>query len=141
MKYMARVLGLVLTLLPMFAAAQLSPSDRIVTNVPFDFMIASKIVPAGEWILQMPSGVRATLMLNNVDERTSLYSMAAADESKIPASKYALVFHKYGERYFLSEVKLEGSRTMYRLPQSKAEKELLARNAIPTETIVLASVK
>jgi hypothetical protein len=141
MKRMTRVLALVLTMLPLFAAAQLSSSDRIVAKVPFEFMAANKAVPAGEWSLKAVDGARAMLILNNVDASSALFSTASIEDSKRPAAAYALVFHKYGDRYFLSAVKLGGSKTMYRLPENKAEAELRAQNATPTETILLASVR
>jgi hypothetical protein len=141
MKKTTRMLALVLTMLPLLAAAQLSRDTRIVTKVPFDFMVANKSVSAGEWILQSASDGARTLMLNNRDAGTSLFSRASEQISKQPAGTYALVFHKYGDRYFLAAVKLAGSRTMYRISESKAEAEMIARNQPATETILLASVK
>jgi hypothetical protein len=141
MKKATRLLALALTMLPLFAAAQLSRDTKLVTNVPFDFMVANKAVPAGEWILQSASDGARTLLLNNVDAKAALFSGASAQITKQPAGASALVFHKYGDRYFLAAVKLEGSKTMYRIAESKAEAEMLAQKAIPTETILLASVK
>ena len=141
MKKAMRMLALAMTMLPLLAAAQLERNTKIATNVPFDFMVANKAVPAGEWILQSASDNGRTLLLNNVDAKTALFSTASADVSKQPAAAYALVFHKYGDRYFLSAVRLAGSTTMYQIPRSKAEGEMLARNLAPTETILLASVK
>jgi len=141
MKKTTRMLALALTMLPLFAVAQLSRDTRIVTNVPFDFVVANKAVPAGEWILQAASDGGRTLLLNNVDARTALFSTASTDTSKQPARAYSLVFHKYGDRYFLAAVKLGGSKTMYQIPKSKAEAEMMAQNMAPTETILLASVK
>ena len=141
MKMATRMLALVLTMMPLFAAAQLQGDTRVVTNVPFDFMVANKSVSAGEWILQSASDGARTLLLNNKDAGTSLFSRASEQISKQPAGAYALVFHKYGDRYFLAAVKLAGSRTMYRISESKAEAEMIARNETATETILLASVK
>ncbi len=56
----------------------------------------------------------------------------------MPAASNVLVFHKYGHRYFLTEVKVEGSRTTYRLPESKAEAELQAQNVNAPDEILLA---
>lgn len=141
MKKATRILALALTMLPLFAAAQLSSDTKIVTNVPFDFVVADKAVPAGEWILQSATDGGRTLLLNNVDAKSAVFSGALPEISKTPARAYALVFHKYGDRYFLAAVKLEGSKTMYRIRESKAEAEMLAQKATSTETILLASVK
>jgi hypothetical protein len=50
-----------------------------------------------------------------------------------------LVFHKYGSNYFLSEVKIEGTRNGYQLPETKAEREIRAQNGPATNEILLAS--
>jgi hypothetical protein len=42
------------------------------------------------------------------------------------------------QRYFLAEVKVEDSRIIYRLPESKAEAELQAQNVKAPDEILLA---
>jgi hypothetical protein len=59
-------------------------------------------------------------------------------EAKEPSKNNAMVFHKYGDRYFLTAIKLAGSRTVYQLPQSKAEAELRAQNIPASEEALLA---
>jgi hypothetical protein len=48
MKFATRILALTVTLLPILAAAQLGSSDKIVFQVPFQFTVANKVVPAGQ---------------------------------------------------------------------------------------------
>src|SRR5258708_8872442 len=52
MKYATRMLVLALTMLPLLATAQLTGSQKIVAQVPFGFVVGSKVVPSGEWIVQ-----------------------------------------------------------------------------------------
>ena len=148
MKYAKMLHGLMLTLLPMLlpivAAAQLGDSEKIVSKVPFEFTVANKIVPAGQCIVQSGVTIGApakTLVIRNVAAHVGLFSGAIPDESKQAAGNYAMVFSKYGDRYFLTGIKLAGLRTMYRLPQSKAEAELRAQNISATEEIVLAALQ
>jgi hypothetical protein len=51
------------------------------------------------------------------------------------------MFKRYRASYFLSAIEIEGSNITYRLPESKAETELRARNSATTEKTVLASVE
>lgn len=141
MKYAKLMMAMTLTLVPMLAVAQLKSSDRIVTQVPFEFAVGNKVVPAGECILQATTADMKTVTVRNTEARASLFSTIMVDEAKAPAANYALVFNKYGERYFLSGVKIEGDRTMYRLPVSKAEAELRAANVPASEKILLASLQ
>ena len=138
MKHMTRILTLTLTLLPLLAAAQMQSDTKIVAQVPFDFIIGSKVVPAGQIIVQSAAPSARTLAMRNQRAKINLMANPTRAESKKPATKTALVFHKYGNRYFLSEVKLEGSQTLYRLPESRAEAELRAQNVQATEEILLA---
>ena len=121
------------------ALAQLGTA-RIKAQVPFDFVLRNKTVPAGEWTVQSvtKSGV---LLIQNADAKVSVLSAPQMDETKKPAGSCTLVFHRYNNRYFLSEIKIEGSKTAYRLPESKAEAELRAQNLTATEEILLASLQ
>lgn len=138
MKFATRFLMLTVTLLPMLAAAQMQSDTRLKAQVPFDFMIGSKIIPAGQVILQPAAANANALAMHNVQARVSLLANPTRVETRKPAATSVLVFHKYGHRYFLAEIKVEGSKTMYTLPQSRAEAELLAQNVNGTEEILLA---
>jgi hypothetical protein len=56
------------------------------------------------------------------------------------SSGNALIFHKYGERYFLSGIRVAGSQIAYQLPEGKAEAELRAQNEVASQEIVLAQL-
>jgi len=71
----------------------------------------------------------------------SLFSTSSLTEGKQGASHYALVFKQYGDRYFLSGIKLQGSKITYHLPESRAEAELRAQNVSVTEETLLASLE
>ncbi|HET6180300.1 MAG TPA: hypothetical protein VFE61_25485 [Candidatus Sulfotelmatobacter sp.] len=139
MKTVTRMLALTLTILPLLAVAQLNSSDRIVTQVPFEFMVGNKAVPAGECVVTPATMDLKTLVIRNGEASVSLFTTAQADETKTAAANYALVFHKYGNRTFLWGMKIAGSRILYRLPESKAEAELRAQNVPATEQTLLAS--
>ncbi len=132
---------MMLVLLSGVAVAQLTSEQKLVTHVPFEFIAANKIVPAGDCIVQSASPNAMTLMIRNVAAHVGLFAQASPSESKKPARGYALVFNHYGNQYFLSGIKLEGTKTMYNLPESKAEAELRAQNVPHAEEVLLASLK
>ena len=141
MKQAKWVVAVTLVVLSGMAAAQLIGSSRIVTQVPFEFVVANKIVPAGECVVRAATMDGKILMIDNAEAKVGLFSGSSQTESKQRASHYALVFNRYGDRYFLSGIKLQGSKITYHLPQSKAEAELLAQNVSATEETLLASLK
>jgi hypothetical protein len=138
MKYAKLMFVLTVTMLPMFAAAQLRSSDRIVTKVPFEFVVGKKTIPAGECVVQATTADLKTVIIRNGEAKIGLFSTISIVEAAKPAGNYALVFHQYGDRYFLVGMKLEGTRVMYRLPESKAEMELRAQNVPAADKILLA---
>ena len=138
MKNTNRILTLALTLLPMLAAAQMQPNTRITARVPFNFVVGSEVIPAGLFTVQAAVPDASMLEMRNKDAMIEVFSNVNRPESKHPAPSNALVFHKYGHRYFLWEVRVEGSNVRYQLPQSRAEAELEAQTAQAPEEILLA---
>ncbi len=141
MKYAKRMLALMLIAVPVIAAAQLRIGDRVVAKVPFRFMVADKYVPAGECTLQKADMTGRTLIIRNVEAGVAFFANASIGDSKKVAGKfgYQLVFNKYGDRYFLSEMRAVDSGTTYSLVQSKEESELRAQNATVSERTVIAT--
>jgi len=134
------ILMLALMLVSTGAALAQLDTTRITAQVPFDFVVGDKAVPAGEWTVS--SGpMNGALLIQNRDAEFGVLSLPQKDESKKPAGSCVLVFHRYNNRYFLSGIKIEGSRITYRLPESKAEAELRAQNITATDEIRLGSLK
>ena len=103
---------------------------RLTANIPFDFSVADKKLPAGKyWInrSQLSTGdliiqIRSTDGHENVSRLTiPVITVNAMKDS-------SLVFHRYGDEYFLSEIWPAGGVTGRELPKSRAEREL-ARKA------------
>jgi len=141
MKHAKWVVAVAFLVLSGMAVAQKIGSLRIVTDVPFEFMVANKVVPAGQYVVQAATMDGQNLFIRNAGAKVGLVSPTNTTEAKLRASHYALVFTRYGDRYFLSGVKLEGSNISYRLPASKAEMELRAQNAPSTEQTLVASTQ
>lgn len=128
-------------LLSGLAVAQLQGDAKIVAQVPFEFMVANRFVPAGRCEIRSfaKNGGAQTIRLDGT--RVALFARASLTETKKAADNYALVFKRYGNQYFLSGIKLPGSHVTYRLPESKAEAELRAQNLPGGEEVLLASLK
>jgi hypothetical protein len=142
MKHANWLVVVTLVVLSGMAAAQLIGSTRVVAQVPFEFMVANKIVPAGECEVQaITMDGNTPLMIRNAGAKVGLFSPTRRTEGKQVAPDYALVFKQYGNRYFLSGIKLQGSKVIYDLPESKAEAELRAQNVSATEETLRASLE
>ena len=141
MKYAKRMLALALISLPILAAAQMASSVRIVSQVPFPFLVGNRHLPAGEYTVEPATEGGRILAIRSVGAKVGLFTPAMPTEAKRASGSYALVFHKYGNTAFLAGIKLAGDRIALQIPESRAEAELRAQNVTATEQILLASAK
>jgi len=141
MKHANWLVVMTLVVLSGMAAAQLIGSTTVVAQVPFEFMVANKTVPAGEYVVQAFTMDGNTLVIRNAEAKVGLVSTSSQTEGKQDASHYALVFKHYGDRYFLSGIELQGSKIAYRLPENKVEAELRAQSVAAREETLRASLK
>ena len=141
MKNAKWMLPVTLMLLSGLMAAQSLTSSHIVAQVPFDFMVNNKIIPAGECTVQSADMDARVLTIRNFAAKKSLFASSSHGEENKSADSTVLVFKRYGNLYFLSEIRLEGSKRTYKLTESRAEAELRAQNAPASEQTLLASLQ
>ena len=141
MKSAKWMLPVTLMLLSSLMAAQSLSSSNVVAQVPFDFMVNNKMIPAGECIVEAVDMNARVLAIHNVDAKKSLFAPSSHEEANKSADSTVLVFNRYGNRYFLSEIRLEGSAETYKLSESRVETELRAQNPPASQKTLLASLK
>lgn len=140
MKFAKWMLPLTVLLCGLMSAQSLT-SSTAKAQVPFDFMVNNKIIPAGECVISGAGMDGQVLLIRNSEARKSAMSLSSHEISSKPAEGTALIFTRYGSQYFLSSIRLEGSSVSYAFPASKAEAELRAQNVPASQTTLLASLK
>jgi hypothetical protein len=142
MKY-AWVLAAALAVSPL-AVAQRSIGENgsgFAVQVPFEFMVGNKTVPAGEYTVQSANTWSQTLLIRKKSGGVSMFSPSALGANGKTAGNDGLLFHKYGDHYFLWAVEVKGSRTIYQVPETNAEAELRAQNLPETVEATLLARK
>ena len=99
---------------------------RIRVNIPFDFSIANKKLPAGNYSIGRAIENSDNTVLSILDGRghtreARLSIPVLAAEAKNQAT---LVFHRYGDEYFLYQVWTAGETTGRQFLKSSAERAL-----------------
>lgn len=140
MKYAARMLTIAVMMMPLLASAQLGKDSKLVAQVPFSFMAENRTLPAGEYSLQSATVTGTALSIRNWDAKASLISIVTSAEPQKGAGVNALVFHKYGDRYFLAGMELADTGAIYTLPRGEAETEMRAQNVPSTNEVVLVAL-
>lgn len=133
--------GSLLTLMAVAAHAQL-PGTAIRASIPFDFMVRGRTLPAGKYEIRRINDEPSGLIIRNVDlkRNEALFETEPVYVSRAPR-RDVLVFHRYGDSYFLSEVVSGGEQTARELKPTHAERELrreMAKNQEEPETVTVA---
>lgn len=141
MKMQARKnLTMVSLVLMMTAVSVCAQSDRSqVTNIPFSFVVGQETFPAGEYIFA-PNRKHShdVWLVQGRDGRTKALFITMPVRASETQEKSKLIFHKYGEQYFLSQIWTSGSDSGRELRMPRLEREL-AKKAIERQTIVQAN--
>lgn len=117
----------------MLASAVPAHAADVRAQIPFSFSVSKQTLPAGTYTVS--SNGFSALMIRGSNGAAVSLSQAVEDRSQDGAK---LVFHRYGDRYVLSEI---WSGTQGRkLPESKLERELSARNGVASMQVVEVSI-
>lgn len=99
-------------------------AQRMNATIPFDFRMGSSYLPAGEYIVSSPAP--GVLRFTSSDMRHLSTVIVHGVETLIPNEKAKLVFHRYGDAYFLSQVWAAGINAGKELATSATEREWAA---------------
>jgi hypothetical protein len=132
-----------MTIFGLIAMAGLAQAQmlHVKADVPFGFTAGGRQLDAGTYSIQRKLGESSeVLVLRNHETGQSINLAANRAEKLHPATESKLVFHRYGNDYFLSEVWVQGSDSGERFVASNREREL-AKTQHPGELPVMAQAK
>src|ERR1700733_4316433 len=111
--------------------------NSIKVDVPFEFTSGSTVFPAGKytikqhpeadlWIPDTPiTESRTAVWIKSEDGKVSGKLMGYSAETRSPKDATSLVFKRYADHYFLSQIWTAGQTTGVELPKSSVEEKLL----------------
>jgi hypothetical protein len=130
---------LLLTASTLFTQSESQPSMKV--NVPFAFGVEDVSLPAGEYIFFMATPGRM-IRIVSADGKYSAVIDTLLNHAEKPATKSRLVFHKYGNEYFLAQVWIAGQNESRNPLSGKRAMELASSGARPqTMTVVALSAR
>ncbi len=133
------MLSLLLMLTVVTVSAQ---SERIgVINIPFNFIIGQKILPAGEYTIR-PSRIdsKTVWLVQGNDTQAGAFFLTVPVWAREAQEKTKLVFHRYGDRYFLSQIWMLGDNSGRELSMPSLEREL-AKNTAERSKVSLTAIR
>jgi hypothetical protein len=108
------------------AVASMGQTKRgdMVVDVPFAFIVDGQTLPAGHYVVAAADDYHVRIFT----QETGLYVLTHA-VSRIESDSSKLVFHRYGDTYFLSAVWVRGNTSGRELFPSHTERELAGHKA------------
>jgi hypothetical protein len=88
-------------------AASAGDLDRLVVNIPYDFVVSGKTLPAGTYTVQRLSNHdEHPLSISSVEHRTAAIIVSEEVESAIQAHP-AVTFLNAGDQHFLTRIQTD----------------------------------
>jgi hypothetical protein len=118
---------IVIALATAVVSANAQSSRTVVSNVPFEFVVGDTILPAGEY--RVSRALRNALTIETPETRGVASRLLNDIEPRKDSRHARLIFHRYGQRYFLAEVWSGADSTGWRLLKSRQERAIERENS------------
>lgn len=125
----------------MAATQVLQAQQPLLVNIPFAFTAGKTVLPPGQYRVEKWSTSGMLLKIQSTDNSDVVFVLAMSAETTEPQHESKLIFHRYANEYFLSQVWSGGSKIGRQLPKSDREKRqalALARYTSPDEVTIVA---
>jgi len=110
------------SILPARTQAQII--GNVAADIPFQFHVGNTTLPAGRYVIhQLEGSDLATMEISTADGKLSALFNVGSAQAKTTPEKTELIFNKYGDQYFLSELFDEGNVDGNKLLESRDEKQ------------------
>lgn len=141
--FSAAITGALLVVVAVATAYAQLPGTALRASIPFDFSVSGKILPAGDYEMKRLTDEPGELIISSVDKKggRAIFETEPV-EPKGVSSNPQIVFHRYGDSYFMSEVLAGGWQTGRELPLSRQERNLrsdMASNKTEPQTVAVAA--
>jgi hypothetical protein len=127
----AKIAGLSAVLGSALLMAQ--PGQRASAEIPFDFTVQNMVLPSGTYWVE---DLHSVLKIHGVESQKTIILLTQPCESRATGES-RLVFARYGDSYFLSQVFIGDGDRGSAVGQGRAEKKLNSAKTAP----VLAAIR
>jgi hypothetical protein len=130
-----------ITICLVFTAVTLSAqttNQRLMTvNIPFAFSVENHSLPEGEYMIFTVTPERSIRIVSS-DGKHSAIVNTLPNYANLPSENSRLVFHRYGDEYFLTQVWAAGQDVARNPLSTKRAMEIASSGGTPQTFTVLA---
>ena len=109
-------------------------------NIPFPFVVEKTLLPAGQYVVTSAGLFGGAITIQSLDGKVSKMVLPNACQSDKVADVTKLVFHRYGDHYFLAQIWRAGNDIGKEMPTSPRETEL-AMSSPGQSVVVVATLR
>ena len=135
--HLATLLAVILLIPALLHAQTVIKQPLFRVDIPFTFVVGGVHLPAGHYHVYHP-GDPYLIVIEKDDGRARAMAYVHPSASKADESSTKLVFNKYGDQYFLSQVWTEPDQQVHQCLRCRAEESLMAQ-AGKRELVVVAA--
>lgn len=112
-------------------SARAQAGKQFTVTIPFDFYVAGKTLPAGQYHVGRSTEDSEGLVVRGTDGLTGVFVLTRAIQTAELQQQSRLVFRRYGDQYFLGEVWISARSNGRELPKSRKERSVKQENFKP----------
>jgi hypothetical protein len=117
----------------------------MVVAVPFDFNVAGKVLPAGEYIVRRATqNTDEGWQVLRTDGRAGAFVLTTSIQRRAVSENSRLIFNRYDDKYFLSQVWTAGNNYGRGVSKSGRERSLervIAKKGAGRQTVAIIGRK
>lgn len=122
-------------LLVLSAASVQAQSKHFSIKIPFNFMVGETAFPAGEYTVEpIRRDSQSVWLLENKNRHFNIVFTTIPVWDSVTQSQTRLVFNRYDDQYFLSQISTAGENSSRELRMRHWERQL-AKNGVQTERV------
>ena len=117
---------LLAALVPVLSTRGVAQNKEMVADIPFSFTVCNNQMPAGKYTVRpMTSATTNLLLVRSEDGQFAEITCSRDVQSSKQASEGKLIFNRYGNQYFLTELWFQGDMTGNQVFKSETEEALI----------------
>ena len=122
LKTMAVILALAVVAGASVAQAQII--GNLKSSIPFSFYVRNRLMPAGDYTIAELNPGSGLMEIRSADGKSAAVFLTIGKQEKDTRTPSELIFHKYGDSLFLSEIVEQGEIDGAQVVKSKMEKRI-----------------
>ncbi|HYL39612.1 MAG TPA: hypothetical protein VEV17_27085 [Bryobacteraceae bacterium] len=117
------------------AGVSQAQSAQLTADVPFQFMLGNQTLPAGTYQVDQ-SASSHVVTVHSAGGQAVVIGINTTSVCDQKVSQ--LVFHRYGNRYFLAQIWTRDSASGWQIARTSLERELAAQRTVPRTQVLVA---